>query len=111
MPTLAGSPYAQLLDVARPATLPDVVRLTLLQVDPVAMIAPSANLVAWSRLGSSYAPADLETALADRTLIERPAGGQARRHRRAAPLVERRLTPIPECGAPLNWRRFPGQPR
>jgi len=40
--------------------------LTLLQLDPTAAIAPNADLVAWSRLGSSYSP----------------AGGQARRHRR-----------------------------
>ncbi len=62
---------AQLLDRLRPAGLLDVVRqLTLLQIDPVAAIAPSADLVAWSRLGSSYSPAELDTALADRALLE-----------------------------------------
>jgi uncharacterized protein len=62
---------AQLLDGARPAALLDMVRgLTLLQIDPVAVIAPSADLVAWSRLGSPYSPAELATALADRTLLE-----------------------------------------
>jgi uncharacterized protein YcaQ len=62
---------AQLLDAARPAGLPDVVRhLTLLQLDPVAAIAPNAHLVAWSRLGSSYSQAELGSALADRTLLE-----------------------------------------
>ena len=62
---------AQLLDGSRPAELLDVVRrLTLLQVDPVAAIAPNADLVAWSRLGSSYSPAELKAALASRTLIE-----------------------------------------
>ena len=45
-------------------------RLTLLQIDPTAAIAPSADLVIWSRLGSSYSPAELATALGDRTLIE-----------------------------------------
>ncbi len=60
-----------LLDRPRPARLLDVVRqLTLLQIDPVAAIAPSAELVAWSRLGSSYSPAELDTALADRSLLE-----------------------------------------
>jgi uncharacterized protein len=45
---------AQLLTRARPAGLFDVVRdLTLLQVDNTAAIAPSAHLVAWSRVGSS----------------------------------------------------------
>jgi uncharacterized protein YcaQ len=62
---------AQLLDRPRPGGLPDVVRqLTLLQIDPVAAIAPSADLVAWSRLGPSYSPAELGAALADRTLLE-----------------------------------------
>jgi uncharacterized protein len=62
---------AQFLDRRRPAGLLDVVRqLTLLQIDPVAAIAPSADLVAWSRLGPSYSPAELGTALADRALVE-----------------------------------------
>jgi uncharacterized protein YcaQ len=63
---------AQILDARRPTHLLDVVRqLTLLQLDPVAAIAPSADLVAWSRLGSSsYAPSDLDAALEKRTLIE-----------------------------------------
>src|SRR5688572_26327457 len=45
-------------------------RLNLLQIDPVAAIAPSADLVAWSRLGSTYSPADLDAALENRTLLE-----------------------------------------
>jgi uncharacterized protein YcaQ len=62
---------AQLLDRPRPAGLLEVVRrLTLLQVDPTAAIAPNAHLVAWSRLGSSYAPAQLENALGERSLLE-----------------------------------------
>ena len=62
---------AQLLDRSRPADLLDVVRrLTLLQIDPVAAVAPSAHLVAWSRLGSSYARAELDAALENRTLVE-----------------------------------------
>ena len=63
---------AQLLDAPRPKDLLEVVeRLTLLQVDPTAAIAPNADLVAWSRLGSSYRPEHLTQALeADRTLFE-----------------------------------------
>jgi uncharacterized protein len=62
---------AQLLDSARPSDLHDVVRqLTLLQIDPIAAIAPNADLVAWSRLGSAYSPADLEAALERRSLLE-----------------------------------------
>ena len=46
---------AQLLDGQRPAGLFDVVRrLTMLQNDRTAAVAPNADLVAWSRLGSSY---------------------------------------------------------
>ena len=63
---------AQLLDAPRPTELVDVVRqLTLLQLDPTAAVAPSADLVAWSRLGSSYQPEQLKVALEqDRSLVE-----------------------------------------
>src|SRR5436305_12192369 len=63
---------AQLLDAPRPTDLLEVVRqLTLLQIDPTAAVAPSADLVAWSRLGLSYEPAHLKQALEeDRTLFE-----------------------------------------
>jgi len=62
---------AQLLQRERPAGLLPVVRhLTLLQLDPTSAVAPSADLVAWSRLGSSYGPGDLRAALDDRQLIE-----------------------------------------
>ena len=62
---------AQLLDSSRPADLLYAVRhLTLLQIDPVAAVAPNAHLVAWSRLGSVYSPAELDAALQQRTLLE-----------------------------------------
>ncbi len=63
---------AQLLDATRPTELVSLVeRLTLLQIDPTSAIAPSADLVAWSRLGPSYRTADLKRALEqDRTLFE-----------------------------------------
>jgi len=63
---------AQLLDSPRPKDLLEVVRrLTLVQVDPTAAIAPNADLVAWSRLGASYRPEHLTRALEDdRTLFE-----------------------------------------
>ena len=51
---------AQLLDARRPADLHDVAAwLTFLQIDPIGVVAPSADLVLWSRLGDRYAPADL----------------------------------------------------
>jgi uncharacterized protein YcaQ len=66
---------AQLLDAPRPTDLLAVVQqLTLLQIDPTAAVAPNADLVAWSRLGSGYRPADLRRALEqDRTLFEHNA--------------------------------------
>jgi uncharacterized protein len=63
---------AQLLDARRPTDLLDVVsHLTFLQLDPTAAIAPSADLVAWTRLGDAYRPEHLTQALErDRTLYE-----------------------------------------
>ena len=66
---------AQLLDADRPGDLLTVVdRLTFLQLDPTAAIAPSADLVAWTRLGNAYRPAHLQKALEhDRTMFEHRA--------------------------------------
>src|ERR1044072_9410741 len=63
---------AQLLDAPRPTDLLEVVRkLTLLQIDPTAAIAPSADLVLWSRLGASYRTEELQRALEEeRALYE-----------------------------------------
>jgi uncharacterized protein YcaQ len=62
---------AQLLAAPRPTDLDEVVgHLTLLQLDPTAAVAPSADLVLWSRLGSSYSPTQLEDALDRQSLIE-----------------------------------------
>lgn len=94
---------AQLLDSSRPTRLLDVVRrLTLLQLDPTAAIAPSADLVVWSRLGSSYAPAELTAALADRTLLElramiRPGEDLA--------LYRAEMAEWPGRGELLDWRK------
>ncbi len=62
---------AQLLHEPRPADLLEVVRhLTLLQHDQTAAVAPSADLVLWSRLGSSYDSGELASALDTQQLIE-----------------------------------------
>jgi uncharacterized protein len=62
---------AQRLDAARPASLPELLRhLGLVQVDLTAAVAPSADLVCWSRLGPSYRPADLEALAVDRSVVE-----------------------------------------
>jgi uncharacterized protein len=66
---------AQLLDANRPTDLLEAVRhLTFLQVDPTSAIAPAADLVAWSRLGTAYEAEELKQALEDeRTLFEHNA--------------------------------------
>ena len=62
---------AQLLDAPRPTDLLEVIRhLSCVQVDLTAAVAPSAELVCWSRLGPSYSPADLEALLVDRSVID-----------------------------------------
>jgi uncharacterized protein len=62
---------AQWLHRDRPSNLLELVRqLTLLQVDLTPAVAPSADLQAWSRLGSSYSPEDLESALGNQALVE-----------------------------------------
>ena len=66
---------AQLLTAERPTDLLAVVhRLTLLQLDPTAAVAPNADLVAYTRLGGSYRPEQVKQALEqDRTLFEHRA--------------------------------------
>jgi uncharacterized protein len=63
---------AQLLDARRPPDLLEVVNhLTFLQLDPTSAVAPSADLVLWTRLGNAYQPSQLTDALErDRTLYE-----------------------------------------
>jgi len=62
---------AQLLDAPRPTHLLDVVRrLWVVQVDRTAAVAPSADLVLWSRLGPAYSPDDRDTLLVDRAVVE-----------------------------------------
>jgi uncharacterized protein len=66
---------AQLLDADRPVDLATLAhRLTFLQLDPTAAIAPSADLVAWSRLGDRYQPSHLQQAVTvDRSMFETQA--------------------------------------
>jgi uncharacterized protein YcaQ len=62
---------AQLLDKPRPTDLLDVVRhLTMLQIEPTEAVAPTAELVLFSRLGSGYSPAELTAALKEQELLE-----------------------------------------
>jgi uncharacterized protein len=62
---------AQLLDANRPTDLIDTVRhLTLLQDDRTAAVAPNAELVIWSRLGSSCPRSAVAEAVDEQSLIE-----------------------------------------
>ena len=62
---------AQLLTAERPTDVLDAVRrLSLLLLEPTAAIAPSADLVLWSRLGSSYSPQDLRDAIDEQHLVD-----------------------------------------
>ena len=62
---------AQLLTSQRPADVVETVRqLSLVQIEPTNAVAPSAELVLWSRLGSAFDPQDLWDALDEQRLIE-----------------------------------------
>lgn len=63
---------SQLLSADRPTQLlPMVEQLDFLQVDPTAAVAPCADLISWSRLGSSYQPVQLKNAIEqDRSMFE-----------------------------------------
>ncbi|MBV1850618.1 DNA glycosylase AlkZ-like family protein [Catellatospora tritici] len=95
---------AQLLDRPQPTSLLEVVRrLTLLQADQTAAVAPSADLVLWSRLGSSYRPDHLESALGNQALLEvqgmiRPAEDLA--------LYRADMADWPGRGELLDWQRY-----
>jgi hypothetical protein len=62
---------ATLLDAHRPTDLMTVVeRLAAFPVEPTRAVAPSYDLVSWSRLGASYEPGDLDDLLEQRELYE-----------------------------------------
>ena len=57
---------AQLLSADRPAGIVETVdALTVVNIEPTAAIAPSADLILWSRLGWPYQPADLTRLVED----------------------------------------------
>ena len=63
--------HAQLLTAERPTDLVDVVRrLGYLQLDWTKAVAYNADLVLWSRLGSSYTQQDLRDAIDEQVLID-----------------------------------------
>jgi len=62
---------AQLLTKERSTDLCETVRqLSLVQLEPTSAIAPSAELVLWSRLGSGFDPQEMWDAVDEQRLIE-----------------------------------------
>ncbi|GAB3781685.1 DNA glycosylase AlkZ-like family protein [Nocardioides ungokensis] len=62
---------AQLLTKERPTDLVETVRqLSLVQLEPTSAIAPSAELVLWSRLGPRFDPQEMWDAVDEQRLIE-----------------------------------------
>src|SRR6478609_6112870 len=63
---------AQLLSAERPGDIVETVdALTVVNIEPTAAIAPSADHILWSRLGWPYQPADLARLVEeDRAIFE-----------------------------------------
>src|SRR5688572_19143087 len=63
---------SQLLSADRPAGIVETIdALTVVNIEPTAAIAPSADLILWSRLGWPYQPADLARLVEeDRVIFE-----------------------------------------
>jgi uncharacterized protein YcaQ len=95
---------AQLLARPRPTDLLDTVRrLSLLQLDPTKAVAPSADLVLWSRIGSAYDPQDLRDAIDEQRLIDlrgalRPAEDLA--------LYRAEMAQWPGTGELRDWQEY-----
>lgn len=95
---------AQLLAKQRPTGLLETVRrLSLLQLDPISAVAPSADLVLWSRLGSGYQPQELRDAVDSHAVIElratlRPADDMA--------LYRAQMAEWPGPGPLKEWQEY-----
>lgn len=94
---------AQLLDAERPVDLVETVRhLTLVQLDPTNAIAPSADLVLWSRIGSAYDPQDLVDALDEQRLVDFGGAARAAGDMR---LFRAEMAQWPGAGEQKDWQR------
>lgn len=93
---------AQLLDADRPGDVVEVAeQLTVINIDPTAAIAPSEDLLLWSRIGCAYEHAHLKRAVeVDRELFEfmgmyRPIS--------ALPLLLPAMRELPRYAATREW--------
>ena len=93
---------AQLLTRERPTDLVETVRqLSLVQLEPTSAIAPSAELVLWSRLGSAFDPQEMWDAVDEQRLIELH---QALRVPEDIALFRAEMAEWPGSGALREWQ-------
>ncbi len=93
---------AQLLTADRPeGVVATVQHLAVVQVDLTAAVAPSADLVLWSRLGRAYLPGELDAAIESQQLVE--VGGFLRPAADIA-LFRAEMEASRRPGTPGDWR-------
>src|SRR6478752_258084 len=92
----------QLLTAERPAGIVETIdALTILPIDPTSAIAPSVDLILWSRLGWPYQPADLVRLFEeDRAVFE---WGGFYRAMTDLPLLLPEMRRRPESGRAREW--------
>jgi uncharacterized protein YcaQ len=94
---------AQLLAKERPTDLIETVRqLPLLQLEPTSAIAPSAELVLWSRLGAPFDPQEMWDAVDEQRLIELH---QALRVAEDIALFRAEMAEWPDSGELRQWEK------
>lgn len=93
---------AQLLSAERPAGIVEAVdALTVVNIEPTAAIAPSADLILWTRLGWPYQPADLTRLVEDdRALFE---WGGFYRTMADLPLLRHEMAVRPQSREAREW--------
>ena len=93
---------AQLLSAERPADIVETIdALTVVNIEPTAAIAPSADHVLWSRLGWPYQPADLRRLVEeDRAVFE---WGGFYRPMTDLPLIRPLMRQSPQSREARDW--------
>lgn len=93
---------AQLLTAERPAGIVETIdALTVVNIEPTAAIAPSADLILWSRLGWPYQPADLARLVEeDRAIFE---WGGFYRTMADLPLLRPEMAQRPQSREARDW--------